>query len=136
MDQRMRMLLRRLNRAGGLFLLLAMSFAIAAQSPNTASLIVVVVDQNGAVIPEAKVSVVNAATGALREAVSGNDGSATFAALSLTGSYTVSVSRDGFGTEELKNITVRSGETATVKVALSAGSQQAEVTVFGTTEGV
>ena len=35
-----------------------------AQSPNTASMIVIVVDQTGAVVPDAKVSVVNAATGA------------------------------------------------------------------------
>ena len=39
-----------------------------AQSPNTATLIVVVVDQTGAVVKDAKVSVVNTATGAAREA--------------------------------------------------------------------
>ena len=108
----------------------------AAQSPNTASMIVVVVDQTGAVVTDAKVSVVNTATGALREAVSGSDGSATFSALSLTGTYTVAVSREGFGNEELKNITLRSGETATLKVTLLVGSEKAEVIVFGTAEGV
>ncbi|MGB7923063.1 MAG: TonB-dependent receptor [Pyrinomonadaceae bacterium] len=109
---------------------------VAAQSPNTATMIVIVVDQAGAVVPDAKVSVVNAATGAVREAVSGSDGSATIPALSLTGSYTVTVSRDGFGDEERKDITLRSGETATLKVTLLVGSEKAEVTVFGTTEGV
>ncbi|MEO7970839.1 MAG: TonB-dependent receptor, partial [bacterium] len=108
----------------------------AAQSPNTASMIVVVTDQNGAALPGAKVSVVNNATGALREAVSGADGSATFSALSLTGTYTVSVSGQGFGLEERKDITLRSSETATIKVTLLVGSEKAEVTVFGTTEGV
>jgi hypothetical protein len=108
----------------------------AAQSPNTASMIIVVVDQNGDVVKDAKVSVVNTATGAVREAVSGSDGSATIPALSLTGTYTVSVSKDGFGAEERKDITLRSGETATLKVTLLAGSQQAEVTVYGTAEGV
>ena len=109
---------------------------VAAQSPNTASMIVVVVDQTGAVVKDAKVSVVNTATGALREAVSGSDGSATFSALSLTGTYTLAVSREGFGNEELKDITLRSGETATLKVTLLVGSEKAEVTVFGTSEGV
>ena len=108
----------------------------AAQSPNTASMIVVVVDQTGAVVKDAKISVVNTATGAAREAVSGSDGSATIPALSLTGTYTVSVSKEGFGNEELKGVTLRSGETATVKVTLFVGSEKAEVTVFGTTEGV
>src|SRR5678815_3659410 len=107
-----------------------------AQSPNTASMIVNVVDQTGAVVPDAKVSVVNAATGALREAVSNSDGSATISALPLTGTYTVTVSREGFGKEELKDIALRSGETATLKVKLLVGSEKAEVTVFGTSDGV
>jgi hypothetical protein len=127
-----------------LLLLLTAAFAFiaatmivaAAQSPNTASMIVVVTDQNGAAVPGAKVSVVNSATGAAREAVSGSDGSATFSALSLTGTYTVTVSREGFGIEERKDITLRSGETATLKVMLVVGAEKIEVTVFGTTEGV
>src|SRR5712692_5214247 len=119
-----------------LFLLFAIAAPLAAQSPNTATMIVVVVDQTGAILKDAKVSVVNTATGALREAVSGNDGSATIPALSLTGTYTVSVSRTGFGNEELKDITLRSGETATLKVKLLVGAGTAEVTVYGTAEGV
>lgn len=107
-----------------------------AQSPNTATMIVVVADQTGAAVKDAKVSVLNTATGDLREAVSGDDGNATFGALSLTGAYTVTVSREGFGNEERKGLTLRSGETATVKVTLLAGSQAAEVTVYGTAEGI
>lgn len=109
---------------------------VAAQSPNTSSMIVIVVDQNGAVIPDAKISVTNTSTGAVRDAVTGSDGSTTVPALSLTGTYTVSVSKSGFGNEDHKDITLRSGETATIKVTLSAGSQAADVTVFGTAEGV
>src|SRR5215212_368355 len=109
---------------------------VAAQSPNTATMIVVVVDQTGAVVKDAKVAVQNMATGDSREAVSGDDGAATFAALALTGTYKVTVSREGFGSEERKDLMLRSGETATLKVALLAGSQAAEVTVYGTTEGV
>jgi hypothetical protein len=116
-----------------LFLFVAPVFA---QSPNTATMMVVVTDQTGAVITDAQVTVLNTATGDTRLAVSGSDGSATFAALSLTGTYKVAVSRQGFGTEERENLTLRSGETATVKVSLLAGSQKAEVTVFGTAEGV
>ncbi len=117
-------------------LLLLVFITAAAQSPNTATMIVSVVDQTGAVIKDAQVSVTNSATGDLREAVSGDDGYATFPALSLTGTYTVAVSRTGFGTEERQGLTLRSGETATVRVTLLAGSQKAEVTVYGTAEGV
>jgi len=109
---------------------------LLAQSPNTASMIVTAVDQNGAVVKDAKVSVLNNATGGTRESSSGSDGTVTIPALSLTGSYTVTVSKDGFGTEERKDIMLRSGETATLKVTLLPGSQTAQVTVFGTTEGV
>jgi hypothetical protein len=116
-----------------------LSFALnstAAQSPNTASMIVVVSDQTGAVIPNAKVSVLNTATGAVREVLSGTDGSATIPALALTGTYTVIVSKEGFSVEELSDIKLRSGETATLKVKLLVGSARAEVTVYGTAEGV
>src|SRR5215203_243883 len=115
---------------------LLFAHAAVAQSPNTASMIVVVVDQNDAVVRDAKVTVSNNATGAVREALSDGDGSVTIPALSLTGTYTVGVTREGFGGQELKDVTLRSGETATVKVRLLVGSQSAEVTVFGTTEGV
>jgi hypothetical protein len=107
-----------------------------AQSPNTASLRVIVADQSDAAVNDAKVAVTNAATGAARQALSGFDGSATFPALSLTGNYRVSVSKSGFGDEDADGIVLRSGETAVVKVKLSVDSTSAEVTVYGTTEGV
>ena len=109
---------------------------VFAQSPNTASVMVLVTDQAGAVVTDAKVALVNNDTGYAREAVSGSDGSATFSGLSLTGSYKITVSRAGFGNEERNGLTLRSGETATVKVTLLAGSQAAEVTIYGTAEGV
>jgi hypothetical protein len=118
-----------------LLLLLLIAVPLAAQSPNTATLIIVVADQSGATVPDAHVAVVNNATGATREANSGNDGRATIAALPLTGSYTVRVSKSDFGTEERSDITLRSGESATLKVSLLV-TGTSEVTVFGTAEGV
>ena len=125
------------NRFAGIIVFLAFVAApLCAQSPNTASLIVEVVDQSGAVVPEATISVLNNATAASREAVSGSDGNATIAALPLTGTYTVAVSKEGFGTETRNDIVLRSGETATLKVTLLVGSESAGVTVYGTAEGV
>ena len=108
----------------------------AAQSPNTSALIVVVVDQTGAVVSDAKVTVVNNATGAAREVVSGPDGAAIIGALSLTGSYKVSVGKSGFIAEDVNDLTLRNGETATVKVKLVASGGKTEVTVYGTEQGV
>src|SRR5436853_2721977 len=48
--------------------------SVPAQTASTASMIVTVVDQNGAVVKGANVSVVNTATGATHEAVSGAEG--------------------------------------------------------------
>ena len=109
---------------------------VAAQTPNTATMIVTVVDQTGAIVKDAKVAVVNTSTGAVREAVSGDDGSATFVALSLTGEYRVTVNMTGFTAEDVTGLKLRAGETATVKVKLVAGGGKSEVTVYGTVEGV
>ncbi len=108
----------------------------AAQSPNTSTMIVTVVDQTGAEVRDAKISVTNIATGAEREGVSAEGGSATFAALPITGEYKVTVSMTGFTSEDVNGLTLRAGETATVKVKLVASGGKSEVTVYGTTEGV
>ncbi len=107
-----------------------------AQSPNTAALVIVVVDQTGGVVADAKVTVVNAATGATREVVSGSDGSATIAALPLTGTYTIAVTKPGFTAEDVADLTLRAGETATVRVTLVVSGGTSQVTVFGTNQGV
>ena len=109
---------------------------LAAQSPNTSTIVVLVTDQSGAVISDAKVIVTNNQTGAVRDAVSGSDGSASIPALSLTGSYTVAVTKQGFGSEERNDVTLRAGETATLRVKLLIGSEKSEVTVYGTAQGV
>jgi carboxypeptidase family protein len=122
-----------------LFLMLLCAFVAvpaAAQSPNTATIVVVVTDQSGSVVKDAKVSVVNNQTGGMREASSGSDGTATVAALSLTGVHTVTVAKQGFRTEDVRDITLRAGETATLRVKLLVGAEKSEVTVYGTTEGV
>jgi hypothetical protein len=117
-------------------LCLFMAGPLAAQSPNTATMIVIVADQAGGLVPDAQISIVNNATGAVREATTGSDGTATIPALPLTGTYTVRVAREGFAPEERTNIALRSGETATMRVNLLVGAGTAEVTVFGTEEGV
>src|SRR5262249_9704682 len=109
---------------------------LAAQSPNLSTIVVLVTDQSGAVVTGAKIAVVNTQTGAVREAASGSDGSATFPALSLTGVYLVTVSKEGFGADERPDVTLRAGETATLKVKLLVGNEKTEVTVYGTVEGV
>jgi len=107
-----------------------------AQSPNTAAILVVVVDQTGGVVDGAKIAVINNATGATRDLTSGSEGSATVAALSLTGTYAIHVTKAGFTTEDVPDLTLRAGETATIKVKLVASGGKTEVVVYGTEQGV
>ena len=107
----------------------------AAQAPNTAAIIVVITDQSGAVIRGAEVSAVNTRTGATREALSGRDGTVTLSGLAVGGPYLVTVRKSGFSPDS-SNVDLRAGETATLKVKLLVGAERAEVTVYGTTEGV
>src|SRR5690348_12215892 len=101
-------------------ILLACAAPVWAQSPATAAIVVLVVDQTGGVVEGAAVAVVNNATGATREATSGSDGAATTSALQLTGTYTVRVTKTGFTADDVTGLTLRAGETATVKVSLVA----------------
>jgi len=110
--------------------------AISAQSPNTGALTVTVVDQNDAVVPGATITITNTSTQASRDAMSGDQGSATFAALSLTGEYKISVTKTGFSANEVSGLVLRASETATVTVKLAVSGGTAEVEVIGTTEGV
>ena len=110
--------------------------AAFAQSPNTAALVVDVVDQTGAAVAGAHITVINGATGAVREATSGPDGSATVGALPLTGTYSVMVTQPGFTADDMRDVELRAGETATVRVKLVASGGHSEVVVYGTTQGV
>jgi carboxypeptidase family protein/TonB-dependent receptor-like protein len=116
--------------------LMAAATPALAQSPNTAAIVVLVVDQTGGVVDGATVAVINNATRATREATSGADGAATATALSLTGTYTVRVTKTGFTADDVTDLTLRAGETATVRVKLVATGGQTEVVVYGTNQGV
>ena len=114
----------------------AMALPAFAQTPNTAALVVAVVDQTGAVVGDARVRVINRETGATRDVVSNSGGVATVGALPLTGTYTINVSKAGFTADDVTDLTLRAQETATVKVTLVATGGKTEVVVYGTTQGV
>jgi hypothetical protein len=114
----------------------ALAMPAFAQSPNNAGILVVVLDQSGAVVKDAKVTVVNNATGATREAMSGGDGTVNMPALPLDGSYTVKVSKAGFTADDVTGLKLRASEVSTVKIKLVASGGKSEVTVYGTEQGV
>jgi len=123
-------------RLGSLFIAILLAAVTMGQSPNTGSMIITVVDPNGAALAGATVTVLNEATGAARETVSGSEGTAAVTGLSLTGSYSVRVNAKGFAQGSTSGLVLRASETANVKIALVVGNAEANVSVIGTTEGV
>src|SRR6476469_2396812 len=107
----------------------------SAQTPNTGAMVITVLDQNDAVVPGATVSVVNTATGAVRDVVTG-ESSVTLAALPITGTYKVTVSKSGFSPGEVTGLILRSGETAEVKIKLNVIGVKNVVEIYGTEEGI
>src|SRR5215467_10045856 len=110
--------------------LVALAVPAFAQSPSTGAVVVAVVDQTAGVVKDAKVSITNTATGATRDVMSGADGTVTIPALSLTGEYKISVAKAGFVADPVTGLTLRAGETATVKIKLVASGGKSEVTVY------
>ncbi len=126
--------------AGLLALLAAAPFLpwqpLYAQSPNTATIVVVATDQTGSSVPGAQVSVTNGDIGLSRDATTIDDGSATIAALPIVGAYSVTVTKPGFQAQTLQSIVLRAGETATLRARLTASGGSSAVVVYGTTQGV
>jgi hypothetical protein len=122
-------------RVSFLAVLAFIAMPASAQSPDNSALVVLVTDPSEVVVPGAAVTVTNAATGAARQGTTGNEGSATFSALPLTGEYRVAVSLQGFTANDVTGLSLRSGEKAVVRVKLAV-DRKSEVTVYGTTEGV
>ncbi len=123
--------------AVGVLAALAMSSPIArAQSPNTGTVVVRVLDQSGAAVPGALVEISSRSTGQVRRATSEYDGRTTFAGLAVAGSYRLTVSEPGFETATIESIDLRAGETATLRVTLALAAVDTAITVFGTASGV
>lgn len=118
----------------GLLLLLLTPVRLFAQS-STATLDGTVKDATGAVVPGAKVVVVQTETNFTSDVQTKDDGFFRFSTLPL-GPYTLRVSRDGFQGYEQTGLVLTVGQSATVQVALSVGSSTQEVTVLAGTPAI
>ena len=113
--------------------LLVVGGSAFAQGSSTASISGVVVDTDGAVIPGADVVVKNLRTGESFSTVSTGQGVFTVPAL-ITGSYSVTVSLQGFKTAILNDVVVNAGVTASVRATLELGGVTEQVTVQANSE--
>jgi uncharacterized protein YegL len=90
-----------------------------------------VVDQTGAAIPGATVTIKDEKTGAARTVTTDSTGSYSVAGLP-PGSYTVQVNAPGFKNTHVQNVVVQPGQVATTGVTLSPGGLTETVTVAST----
>ena len=104
-----------------------------AQGSSTSSITGVVVDVSGGVIPGATVTVKSERTGAEFTSISNSQGAFTVPAVSV-GTYTVTVTLQGFKQSILKDVIVSAGVPATVRATLEVGGLSDSVTVAHATE--
>jgi len=115
-----------------LSLLLIPKLSPAQISGSSGTILGTVKDQTGAVVPQAKVTVVNTDTNATRIATTGDDGSFRFPAL-LAGHYSVKVEKGGFKTEIQTGLTLEVAQEMVVNSQLEIGAATQEVSVTGET---
>ena len=124
-------------RACALLAMLAVTLFLAltvkpatAQTAGEGSIEGTVTDSTGAVIPHAKVTLTNTATGISQ--VQDTTGAGFFSISPvLPGTYTVTVAAKGFQTLVQDNVVVDAMQVRTVKPVLSVGSESQTVTVTG-----
>ena len=102
---------------------------VNAQTNTTGAIDGVISDPSGAIIPNAAVTIANAATGAAFKVTSGANGEFRVSQLP-PGPYTVAVTANGFQTSK-QTIQVSAGQVATGNLTLTVGQASTTVEVTG-----
>lgn len=117
-------------------MLFSISFSLLAQSDaNKGQITGTVFDQKQAVIPNAKISVRNTATGAVRDAMSGAEGQFRVVLLD-PGTYDVSVSSPAFAPAEYQGLVLNVGSSVNLPITLQVGTTTETVQVTAELTGV
>jgi len=119
-----------------LSLILALAFSGTdawAQGATSQTLSGTVADSSGAVLPGADVAAKHTGTGVVTNAVTNGEGVFSIPSLSL-GTYTVTVTLQGFKTIVIQGVVLTSAAPANVKAAMEVGGVSEQVTVASTTE--
>src|SRR6266542_80656 len=120
MNHRRPFVLSTLLFACSLLVLCALPSAARGQSA-TATLSGTVVDQNGAVLPSAEITVENISTALKRQATTNDQGDFTIVLLPPA-TYTVTAQRTGFAPLRIENVVLNVGDQKALQIQLQAGS--------------
>ena len=104
-----------------------------AQGATTQTLSGSVVDASGAVIPGTDVAAKHSGTGTVTNAVSNSEGLFSIPSLPI-GTYTVTVTLQGFKTVVIQNVVLSSAGQANVKATMEVGGVAEQVTVSSSSE--
>jgi hypothetical protein len=113
----------------GMWVILMMSLVIPtlAQVP-TGTILGVLKDSSGAVVPGAMITITNTDTGLVRTVPTGDDGA--YRAPSLpTGHYSVKAEHMGFKSETQQGLTLNLADNAVINFTLQVGTSAQEVVV-------
>lgn len=105
------------------------------QGSTTATISGVAVDTGGGVVPGADVTVTHKATNTSNTGVTNSEGAFSFPGLQI-GTYTVTVSLQGFKTFVVSDVVLTSGAGANVRATLEVGGVSEQVTVTSSSEVV
>jgi hypothetical protein len=109
----------------------AVTSPAAARAPLTSSLSGTVVDENGAIVPGARVTVSNHATGLQRQVLTDGEGYFVFPML-RPGVYTTRVTQQGFAPVEVRDVTLGEGDQLAFRIQLKVGAVGLYITVEDT----
>ena len=104
-----------------------------AQGGTTSTISGVVVDTAGGVVPGADVQITQNATGVTQSGVSNAEGAFSFPGLNV-GTYTVTVTLQGFKTFVANDVVLTSGAPASIKATLEIGGLEEQIVVSSTSE--
>src|ERR1700687_1860225 len=115
---------------GSILLALCLVTIYASAQTTTGTILGTVHDASGGVVPDARVSAVNEATGFGRQTSTESSGEYVLTSLPV-GSYTLTVQANGFKTKVLSGMVLEIDQKARVDVSLEIGRVTEEVHVVG-----
>jgi hypothetical protein len=113
--------------------MLAVATIATGQGGTTSTISGVVADAGGGVVPGADVVAHHVATGVSHTSVTNSEGAFSFPSI-VPGTYTVTVSLQGFKTVVVNNVVLTSGAPAAVRTVLEVGGLTEQVTVTSSSE--
>ena len=133
----MRVKVRKSATAFVFFSLSILGFAphSSAQVAAAGAILGTVTDATGALVPDAKITVSNAATQQRRTTQSSAQGYYDFESL-LAAQYQVTITKPGFQTFVAENVAVDAGSRVQVNAALTVGTESTQISVQGEALGV